>query len=240
MDKVGKNRITAKTLNQALMSVAIIIWLAMYAYMLSSKSSPFADDYMQKLQEQQADIDRKIALAVKLSACPEELVRLNRLLCQIKLCQKDPSVQKVYLPALIQMTERFGNDYSLSNIDIFAGNIYRDSGQYETAKDCYERSIALSNNSQSSNNNNNNNENSNHPASQITIRRSLNNLGVLYYLLAKGSTDEVRVKNYLLATKYFDQAALIHQVYDNKYLSQTIENNRQECLAELKFLNCAY
>ncbi len=232
MDLIRIKTVTAKTLIRALAGSALAIWAITNIYMFSSKPSLLVYDYHQNLQADGQKISKEIAAIAKINPHSEQLISLCRFLCEIKLCQKDP-LGKDDLSALFDIADDTINNSNRSQLNLFAGNIYREYGNYDLAKSMYQRSI-----SSATDNLKNISKNLGLMDSPIMKARNLNNLGVLYYLQGKtASSKKGQSMNYLLAKEYFAQANTITPASENKCLSKTIQNNISQCSWELKFTN---
>jgi len=233
-----KNTITTKTFIRALLIFALVIWAVTYLYLISCKSSLLLYYQSRNLYEKEEKLVEEFNEIARLNPHSLPLILICEHLCQIKVCEKDFSSGKSYLAQLFIIADSVFNDSDKSNLYLFAGNIYRDFGQFYQAQRYYQKSLCRPDELLAAN------TGSVSIASQntgINKAKVLNNLGVLYFLFGKkGANREERWKNYSLAKNYLEQAIKLLSVLpanETMCLRKTIDTNIEQCLVELKFLD---
>lgn len=226
-----KNTITAKTFIRALLIFALLLWAATYLYLISCKSSLLLYDQSRNLHATEEKLAKQAIEIARLNPHSLQLMLICEHLCQIKVCQKEFSSAKQYLAQLFIIAAGL-NNLDKPSLYLFAGNIYRDFGQFCQAQAYCQKSLSSSDHLLSGNK---------VQDTRINETKALNSLGVLYFLLGqKGANKQERWKNYSLAKSYFEQASQMLPLLsanETVCLRKTIETNREQCLVELKFLD---
>ncbi len=220
--------VSVQTFIRALLVGISIISIITFAYIVSYSSLPLVYDYESELRIKEQNIEEEADLAKKNSdRC--SLMNIAYNLCELKLCEKDHFLATHYLVDLFKIIDGQYSESQRVQLFLFAGNIYRDCGQYNNSVRSYQRALAdlntLQNQALSSQNKKN----------KAIV---LNNLGTTYYLMAKSApTKNERINNFYAAKDFFEMANNFLAKNETTYLNKTIEKNIQQCLIELRFID---